>query len=52
MLILRDNEPVAKLVGEQRTPCGPRIPGRQKDQFLHIADDFDTPLDQLLKGRH
>ncbi len=47
MLILRDNEPVAKLVGEQRTAPGPRLPGRQKDQILHIADDFDAPLDDF-----
>jgi antitoxin (DNA-binding transcriptional repressor) of toxin-antitoxin stability system len=47
MLILRDNEPVAKLVGEKRAASGPRVPGRQKHQILHIADDFDAPLNDF-----
>jgi prevent-host-death family protein len=44
VVITRDAQPVAKLVGA-RAPAGLlRQPGLLKDQILHMADDFDAPL--------
>ena len=47
LIILRENRPVAKLVGEGPKTPPPRQPGRQKDQILFMADDFDAPLEDF-----
>ena len=47
ILILRNEEPVAKLVGEKAAPTESRKPGRGKDRILFMADDFDAPLEEF-----
>jgi prevent-host-death family protein len=44
VLIARDNRLVAKLVPLEK-PLAQRKPGSGKGQILHIATDFDAPLD-------
>ena len=44
LLIVRDDEPIARLVGEKARTEQPRVAGRQKDQILFMADDFNAPL--------
>jgi antitoxin (DNA-binding transcriptional repressor) of toxin-antitoxin stability system len=46
ILILKDDRVVARLVtvSQDRTP---RRPGSAKGSILSMADDFDTPLDEL-----
>lgn len=45
VLITRDAEPVAKLVGAMAS--SPRQPGLLKDKILYMAEDFDAPLEDF-----
>jgi len=47
VVILRENQPVAKLVAEKSKARQPRVPGSAKDQILFMADDFDAPLEDF-----
>jgi len=47
LVITRNNQPVAKLVGQTRVPRAPRKAGSCKGMILHIADDFDAPLEDF-----
>jgi prevent-host-death family protein len=44
VLITRDNQPVAKLVGEAKAVPRRRQPGTLKGTVLFMASDFDAPL--------
>jgi antitoxin (DNA-binding transcriptional repressor) of toxin-antitoxin stability system len=44
LVILRNQQPVARLVGE---PVSKRRPGSAQDTILHMADDFDAPLKEF-----
>jgi len=47
VVITRDEQPVARLVGEPRRVRKPRQPGSAKDKILYMADDFDAPLEDF-----
>jgi prevent-host-death family protein len=47
VVITRDAQPVAKLVGARPMAGQPRQPGSLRDQILHMADDFDAPLEDF-----
>jgi prevent-host-death family protein len=47
VLITRNNQPVAKLVGEAKVTQTPRRPGTLKGTVLYMAADFDAPLDDF-----
>jgi antitoxin (DNA-binding transcriptional repressor) of toxin-antitoxin stability system len=47
LVILRNQQPVARLVGEPVPKRRPRRPGSAKDTILHMADDFDAPLEDF-----
>jgi len=47
LMIIRDKQPVARLVGERRPARKPRQPGSARDKILYMADDFDAPLDDF-----
>jgi antitoxin (DNA-binding transcriptional repressor) of toxin-antitoxin stability system len=47
LVILRHNQPVAKLVGEGARTRTPRIPGSAKGKILYMAEDFDAPLEDF-----
>ena len=47
LIILRNQQPVAKLVGEQSEEKNLRQPGCLKDHILFMADDFDAPLEEF-----
>jgi len=50
VVITRDTQPVAKLVRARPTAGQPRQPGLLRDQVLHMADDFDAPLEDFTPG--
>jgi antitoxin (DNA-binding transcriptional repressor) of toxin-antitoxin stability system len=45
ILILQDDRVVATLVTEPPRENTPRVPGSAKGLILHMADDFDAPLE-------
>ena len=48
VVITEDNCPVARLVASQRALAGtPRQPGSLRGTVLHMAPDFDAPLDDF-----
>jgi prevent-host-death family protein len=47
IVITRDNEPVAKLVGQARAPRPPRRPGTLRGTVLYMAPDFNAPLEDF-----
>ena len=47
LVIMRDQQPVARLVGEPVPKRRPRRPGSAKGKILHMADDFDAPLEDF-----
>ncbi len=47
VVITRNEQPVARLVGEPRRVRKPRQPGSAKDKILYMADDFDAPLEDF-----
>lgn len=44
VIIARDNKPLLRLV-PLKPPKGKRAPGSGRGQILHMATDFDAPLD-------
>ena len=50
LMITRNAQPVAKLVGAGSTAAQSRQPGLLRDQILHMADDFDAPLKDFTPG--
>jgi prevent-host-death family protein len=47
VVITRNDQPVAKLVGARATAGQARPPGLLRDLILHMADDFDAPLEDF-----
>ena len=47
LVIVRDQQPVARLVPEAKSTRRARQPGSAKDTILYMADDFDAPLDDF-----
>jgi len=47
VVITRNEQPVARLVGEPHRVRKPRQPGSAKDKILYMADDFDAPLEDF-----
>ena len=47
IIITKNQQPVAKLVGEQPVVHKPREIGIAKDKIIYMAEDFDEPLDDL-----
>jgi prevent-host-death family protein len=47
LVITRDNQPVARLVGEPRPAPPPRRLGTLKGTVLYMAPDFDAPLEDF-----
>jgi hypothetical protein len=44
---LRNQEPVATLMGKKPTLSEHRKSGRGKDKILYMAEDFDAPLEEF-----
>jgi antitoxin (DNA-binding transcriptional repressor) of toxin-antitoxin stability system len=47
IVITRDHKPVARLVAESQSRQQPRRLGTMKGTVLHIAPDFDAPLEDF-----
>ena len=47
LVIVRNHQPVAKLVAERPSARKPRQPGSACGKILYMADDFDAPLDEF-----
>ncbi len=47
IVITRDHKPVARLIGEGAPQRPPRKLGTMKGSVLHMAPDFDAPLEEL-----
>jgi antitoxin (DNA-binding transcriptional repressor) of toxin-antitoxin stability system len=47
LVITRDDKPVARLTAEEAFVGWPCKAGTAKDKILHIASDFDAPLDEF-----
>ena len=47
VVIMKDNRPVARLVGEPVSPVSPRQLGTMAGTVTYIAADFDAPLDEF-----
>ena len=47
VVIVRDQHPIAKLIGESVPARKPAAPGSAKGAILHMADDFDAPLEDF-----
>jgi antitoxin (DNA-binding transcriptional repressor) of toxin-antitoxin stability system len=47
IVITRNEQPVARLVAEARTQIAQRQLGTLKGTVLHIAPDFDAPLEEF-----
>ena len=47
LLIIENQEPVAKLVGQRPTPSFRPAPGLGKGSILYMAPDLDEPLDEF-----
>lgn len=50
VIIAKDNKPLLRLVPIAPTQTE-RTPGSAKGQILHIAEDFDAPLDDFADYR-
>lgn len=47
VVIIQDNQPVARLVAEPRRERPPRRLGTMKGSVLYVAPDFDAPLEEF-----
>jgi antitoxin (DNA-binding transcriptional repressor) of toxin-antitoxin stability system len=47
LVILRGDQPVAKLVGQAKPGRPPRRPGTLRGTVLYMAPDFDAPLEDF-----
>ena len=47
VIILRGDQPVAKLVGQAKPNRPPRRPGTLRGTVLYMAPDFDAPLEDF-----
>jgi len=47
VVIIRNEQPIARLVGEPSHVRKPRQPGSAKGKILYMADDFDAPLEDF-----
>ena len=47
IIITRHNQPVAKLVGQTNPRRQPRRPGTLRGTVLHMAPDFNAPLEDF-----
>ena len=47
VLIIENDQPIARLLAAQPQPHQPRRPGSLRGTVLHMADDFNAPLDDF-----
>ena len=47
IVITEQDQPVARLVDASSAPRKPRPPGTLRGSVLHMAEDFDAPLDEF-----
>jgi antitoxin (DNA-binding transcriptional repressor) of toxin-antitoxin stability system len=47
IVITRNDEPIAKLTGQAQPERPPRQPGTLKGTVIHLAPDFDAPLEDF-----
>ena len=47
VVIIRNEQPIARLVAASSHVRKPRQPGSAKDKILYMADDFDAPLEDF-----
>lgn len=47
IVITRDQQPVARLVGEAKPERKPRRAGTMKGSVLYMAPDFNAPLEEF-----
>ncbi len=47
IIITRNEEPIARLVGEKPIVREPRKPGTLRGSVLYMAPDFNAPLDEF-----
>ena len=47
LLIMRDQEPVARLIAERKSARATRRPGTLRGTVLHMAADFNAPLEEF-----
>jgi len=47
VLIIENDHPIARILAAQPQPCQPRRPGSLRGTVLHMADDFNAPLDDF-----
>ena len=47
LVIVRDDQPVAKLTSQLAKKHRDRVPGSDEGAILYMADDFDAPLDDF-----
>ena len=50
VLIIENDQPIARIariLAAQPQPCQPRRPGSLRGTVLHMADDFNAPLDDF-----
>ena len=47
VLIIENDQPIARILAAPPHPCQPRRPGSLRGTVLHMADDFNAPLDDF-----
>lgn len=47
LVITENDQPVARLISQAAEPRKPRQPGTLKGTVLHMAADFDAPLEDF-----
>ncbi len=47
VLIIENDHPIARILATQPQPRQPRRPGSLRGTVLHMADDFNAPLDDF-----
>ena len=47
LVIVRNHQPIAKLVAERPSTRKPCQPGSARGKILYMAEDFDAPLDDF-----
>ena len=47
VLIIENDQPIARILAAQPQPSQPRRPGSLRGTVLRMADDFNAPLDDF-----